>query len=130
MPYLAIRTDRDAAMVAIVDQAKVLAQKDWTPGRSLSASLLSSIEEVRSEASISQLDLKGVIVFKGPGSFTSLRIGITVANTVAQSLGVPAVGVSGETWINQGAQKLADGADKAIVLPEYGAEPNITKQKK
>jgi len=38
-------------------------------------------------------NIKGVIVVKGPGSFTSLRIGVSVANALGYALGVPVAGV-------------------------------------
>jgi hypothetical protein len=38
--------------------------------------------------------------------------------------------VSIENWQADGIQKLLAGENEKIALPEYGAEANITKQKK
>lgn len=42
-------------------------------------------------------DLKGIEVEKGPGSFTGLRVGVSVANALGFSLGIPVNGKKAET---------------------------------
>jgi len=75
-------------------------------------------------------DLNGIAIYKGPGSFTGLRIGLSVANTLADSLNLPIVSETGESWIEQACTRLQKNENEHIALPEYGAEPHITKQKK
>ena len=75
-------------------------------------------------------NVSSLIVFKGPGSFTGLRIGITVANAIAYAQNIPIVGTTGENWRGDGLKKLSGGKNDKIVMPEYGAEPNITKSRK
>ena len=75
-------------------------------------------------------DISAIGVFQGPGSFTSLRIGLTVANTLAQSLNVPIVGETGDDWQNKALHRLENKHNDQIVLPEYGAAPRITAPKK
>ena len=75
-------------------------------------------------------DISAIGVFQGPGSFTSLRIGLTVANTLAQSLNIPIVGETGEDWQNKALHRLENNQTDQIVLPEYGAAPRITAPKK
>jgi tRNA threonylcarbamoyladenosine biosynthesis protein TsaB len=36
-------------------------------------------------------DIEGVVCFKGPGSFTGLRIGLTVGNALAYAQNIPVV---------------------------------------
>lgn len=124
---LAIKTaDMTASLVMLDDAGQEADRKQWESGRQLSNDLLEKIEDLVGEWS----KVTGIIVFKGPGSFTSLRIGITVANTLSDSLGVPIAGTDGEDWIDDGLGILQNGENHQIVLPEYGGEANITKPTK
>jgi tRNA threonylcarbamoyl adenosine modification protein YeaZ len=81
-------------------------------------------------------NIKGIIVFSGPGSFTSLRIGIATANAIGWACQIPIIGVewnnssSDEELIKKSAPKLAKIKVFKQVLPQYGQEPNIGKSKK
>jgi len=72
----------------------------------------------------------GLVVYQGPGSFTGLRIGITVFNTLAYTNKWPIVGTTGDNWRQAGIQRLEQGENDEIVLPEYGGEANITTPRK
>ena len=124
---LAIKTaDMTATLILLDDDGNEVGRSEWESGRQLSNDLLQKIEDLVGEWS----KLTGIIVFKGPGSFTSLRIGITVANTLSDSLGIPIAGADGEDWADDGLGLLQNGENDQIVLPEYGGEANITKPKK
>jgi tRNA threonylcarbamoyladenosine biosynthesis protein TsaB len=75
-------------------------------------------------------DVKGIVCFAGPGSFTGLRIGLTVGNAMAYGLEVGIVATMGENWISDGINRLISGDTDKMALPEYGAEVHITKQRK
>ena len=75
-------------------------------------------------------DLSGIVVFKGPGSFTGLRIGFSVANAFAYSLGLPVVSGMQDNWAMEGIRRILSGENEVVALPEYGREPHITQQKK
>lgn len=126
---LGIRSESADATVALYGD-KIIDQIDWTAGRQLSDQLLTKIEELLSNNKLSWPDISGVVVYEGPGSFTGLRIGITVANTIAFVLKSPIVGATGEDWVEQGMHKLKSAKVGEIVVPEYGSEPNITRPKK
>ena len=59
-----------------------------------SVKLMPAIQEVLQESQVSMQELTGVIVAKGPGSYTGLRIGVTVAKTLAKTLRIPLKAVS------------------------------------
>lgn len=103
----------------------------WEAGRNLADELLGQIERaITSEGGKGLENLSGIIVYEGPGSYTGLRIGLTVANTLAQSLQLPIVGVTGEAWLEDGYQQLQQAHNDVIVMPIYGGQPNITTPRK
>ncbi|OGL22268.1 tRNA (adenosine(37)-N6)-threonylcarbamoyltransferase complex dimerization subunit type 1 TsaB [Candidatus Saccharibacteria bacterium RIFCSPHIGHO2_01_FULL_45_15] len=112
----------------VVDGSQVDAQ--WQADRQLAKGLLAYIQSQLHIHGMELSDCTGIGVFKGPGSFTGLRIGLTVVNTLADGLEVPIVGESGDTWQQKALRRLRDGHDDKIVLPDYGAVAHITKPRK
>ncbi|MGB4759342.1 MAG: tRNA (adenosine(37)-N6)-threonylcarbamoyltransferase complex dimerization subunit type 1 TsaB [Candidatus Saccharimonadales bacterium] len=130
MLILTLRTDKPEAEVGLYDGENQLAYEAWQAHRALAETLLVKIEELLKSQQKSWEDLEGIVAYQGPGSFTGLRIGLTVANTIVQAQGVPIVAGKGESWIANGIKSLIDGQDDNLALPEYGALPHITPQKK
>ena len=102
----------------------VVATESWESGRALSEDILRRIAELVAGNKLELGDLTGIIIFSGPGSFTSLRIGHSVANALADGLGIPIVGTMGEDWIQEGIIELKTSGAKEPALPFYGSEPN------
>ena len=102
----------------------------WEAGRTLARDLLKNIDELLASRGKSLEDLTGIGIVKGPGSFTGLRIGLTVANTLADDLGIPIVGETGEEWQARALGRLAAGENEQIVMPEYGGDAHITLPRK
>lgn len=126
--YLAIRSDKpEAELYVLNSDGRILKQKIWDAGRTLARDLPGEIDELMNN---NYDQLKGVIVYKGPGSFTGLRIGITVANAIAYGKSIAIVGVAGDDWLANGVSRLNGGANDEIALPEYGAAPHITPPRK
>ena len=126
---LVIRTDKAESEIGLYDDVDKIEYFVWSAGRELSSSIHSQIINLLSRNKLKLSDLTGIVVYRGPGSFTGLRIGITVANTLAQALTIPIVGTLGDNWTEEGIEKLVNGLNENVVLPEYGAEPNITPPK-
>jgi tRNA threonylcarbamoyladenosine biosynthesis protein TsaB len=126
---LGIRTDKPEAELYLLGNGKILETYKWQAHRQLADTIHLKVNKILQKQGIGLEGLSGLVVFKGPGSFTGLRIGISVANTLAYSLNLPIVGVDGEKWLHDGAN-LLKAKNHKIVLPEYGALPNITKPKK
>ncbi len=103
---------------------------EWEANRDLANGLLGFIQNALQEQGKTWKDLTGLVAYKGPGSFTGLRIGITVLNTVAYSEAIPIVGATGNDWEKVGVERLLAGESDKIVLPEYGGEANITTPRK
>ncbi len=128
---LALRTDSNLTELKLMsDQGTLIKEMQWESGRELSDHLLDKIGELITEINKDWNDLEGLVVFQGPGSFTGLRIGATVANALAYVRNIPIVGTTGAQWVDDGVHRLNTGDNDKQVTPHYGAEPNITKPKK
>jgi len=124
---ITIRTDKPKAEIGLYDQSgKQLSYHTWQAHRELSSTILRVVHNELAKQQADFKDISGVIVFRGPGSFTGLRIGVTVANTLAYGLQQPIVGTSGNDWQAEGLDLLSKGTNHQLVLPAYGAEAHIT----
>ncbi len=130
MKILTIRTDKPEAEIGLFDGSERIDYFKWQAHRVLAETIHQKIRELLEQNNLTLGGIAGVVVFQGPGSFTGLRIGISVANATADSQGIPIVGETTEEWIVNGLQRLSDNKNDKIVIPEYGALPNITAQKK
>lgn len=111
-------------------QAETRYDYTWQADRTLARDMLGYLRDKLGEHDMTFDDIKGIGVFRGPGSFTGLRIGLTVLNTLAASNGTPIVGATGDGWAQECEARLANGDDDQMVLPEYGSEALITKPRK
>ena len=103
----------------------------WEAGRTLAHDLLRRIDELLASQGKDLDELTGIGIVKGPGSFTGLRIAITVANTLAEAKGIAIVGVEGDTlWREVAKNRLRAAENDLIVLPEYGSAAHITTPRK
>ena len=127
---LTIRTDRPEAEIGLYDDKKEVAYVKWHADRNLSKELNKKIEEVLNKQKITYKSLRGVIFFKGPGSLTGLRIGASVANTLAAELDLPIAGTNGSDWIHAGLLSLESEPERRMVELEYGEPPKTTKPRK
>ena len=99
---------------------------DWEAGRTLARGLLAFIQEKVGDVK----NISGIGIMRGPGSFTGLRIGMAVANTLADGLDIPIVGETGDSWRESALGRLSSGEDDQVILPFYGGDAHITKPKK
>ncbi len=115
--------------LTLIDGEKRL-DDEWQADRELAKGLLGYIQKQLQKNNASWTDISGIGVFRGPGSFTGLRIGLTVTNTIAAAQSIPIVGAVGEAWQKEVMEMLNNGKDDKIVLPFYGSEARITKPRK
>jgi tRNA threonylcarbamoyladenosine biosynthesis protein TsaB len=127
---LAIRTDKPEAELYVYHDGKKRAEIKWQAHLKLAETLNAKIGEILNKSSISYEDINAIILYKGPGSFTGLRIGASVANALSYAQGIPIVASSGENWILSGIKDLNSGKNDKIARPEYGALPHVTKPRK
>ncbi len=130
MIILTLRTDKPEAEVGLYQDVERIGYEVWPAHRQLSNTLLRKIEALLSAHHKTFADIGGLVCYKGPGSFTGLRIGLTVADTFAYGLTVPIVSTTGDDWIAEGLARLGKGENEVVALPHYGAPVHITQQKK
>ena len=94
--------------------------------------LLKSIEQILRNNKVKTTDLAGIMAVTGPGPFTSLRITVAVANTLAYSLKIPVVGIqnkqgltSNDKLVKLGLSKLSTAKVGKYISPFYNRQPNI-----
>jgi tRNA threonylcarbamoyl adenosine modification protein YeaZ len=130
MKILSIRTDQPEAYLGLWNGRQMLTEKTWPAHRELSNTIHHQIEAILAKSDLSLSDIDGLLVFKGPGSFTGLRISAAVFNSLAFALSCPIVGTSGDNWQEQGIDLLISGKNEQVVVPDYGADANISSPKK
>lgn len=117
MRIVAIDTSNQPMSVALWDEEGVVAEKTTTFKRNHSVQLMPAIAELMKEAGWEVNDLDRVAVAKGPGSYTGVRIGVTVAKTLAWTANLDLVGISS-------LHVLAGNADRIegqLVAPIFDA---------
>jgi tRNA threonylcarbamoyladenosine biosynthesis protein TsaB len=126
---LLLDTSTPLCKLILVDDSTQI-ESEWQADRTLAKGLIGYIKERLAAQDKTWQDVNGIGVFKGPGSFTGLRIGLTVLNTAADALSIPIVGVTGDEWKRDALARLKAGENDMIVLPEYGSDAHITKPRK
>jgi tRNA threonylcarbamoyladenosine biosynthesis protein TsaB len=129
MLILTIRTDKPEAEIGFYDGNEKLAYEKWQAHRQLAETIHLKIAKNLQSIGKEWSDMQGIVVYKGPGSFTGLRIGLSVANALAFSLAVPIISVTGEDWVETGIKRLHAGQNEKTALPEYGAPVHTTPPK-
>jgi tRNA threonylcarbamoyladenosine biosynthesis protein TsaB len=127
---LSIKTDQPESEFALYSDHTLLAATKYLAHRDLAQTIHIKIAELLKQSKLSLKDIEGIICFKGPGSFTGLRIGLTVANSLSYGLNIPIVGSKGPNWQTKAIDDLANHKNQKTVLPFYGSEPHITQPKK
>jgi tRNA threonylcarbamoyladenosine biosynthesis protein TsaB len=103
---------------------------EWQADRTLAKGLLAYLRDQLAKNGKTFSDITAIGAFRGPGSFTGLRIGLTVLNALADAQNIPIVGGMGDSWRAEVLTKLQRNKNEKIVLPFYGSEAHITKPRK
>lgn len=90
---LNIETATEVCSVNLARNGEILIEKESSEGLNHSQLLTVFIEELFRESSFNPAKLDAVAVSKGPGSYTGLRIGVSVAKGLCYSLGIPLIAV-------------------------------------
>lgn len=94
MIWLGIDTANTPLSVSIVKDGVVLTEENTSIAVNHSLRAMPAIAEIVEKAGITPVDIDKIAVSEGPGSYTGVRIGVTIAKTLAWTLDKPLVGVS------------------------------------
>lgn len=119
MIWLGIETANKPLSIAIVRDGQILAEIVQNVNLTHSITCMPAIEEVFRKTNLKPADIDAIAVSEGPGSYTGLRIGVTIAKTLAWTLKKPLVGVS-SLKVLAGNAYLFNG----IVCPLFDARRN------
>jgi tRNA threonylcarbamoyladenosine biosynthesis protein TsaB len=108
---LAMDTATDQVGIAFVDGPEV-AEWSWPGGRRQTTTLLPQVQYLANELKVDLSALHLVVVTIGPGSFTGLRVGLSVAKGLVLAsgcalVGVPTLEVTAAPWVQVGASCIA-----------------------
>jgi tRNA threonylcarbamoyladenosine biosynthesis protein TsaB len=90
---LCIETGTTVCSVAIGDENGLLGDREVSDPRAHSTQLPLLISELLHSSKLSVKQLDAVAVNKGPGSYTGLRIGVSMAKGICYSAGIPLIGI-------------------------------------
>lgn len=94
MTILAIDTSNDALGLALYQNEKIIAEYISISKHKHSTRLMPAIVQLLDNADVLPKQLEKIVVAKGPGSYTGVRIGLSVAKGLSWSLNIPIVGIS------------------------------------
>lgn len=89
MRVLGIQTAVSIPSVAVIDGEEIIAEKDFSSHERLCRMVVDTIDKLLGENGMKPRELEGIGVAKGPGSFTGIRIGISVAKGLSMGLNIP-----------------------------------------
>ncbi len=117
---LAIETASEACSVALYIDGEIRA-RDYHEPRRHAALLLPAVNELLEEARIRLADLDAIAFGRGPGSFTSLRIGIGAVQGLAWGAGIGVVPVSSLAALAQAAAAHHGAAPESTLIAAMDA---------
>lgn len=91
---LAIDTATRYMSLALHDGRTLIAEQSWRTGKRQNTLLAPAIRQIMEVCGVDMRDLTALAVAIGPGSYTGLRIGISLAKGMATAAGLPLIGIS------------------------------------
>jgi len=94
MNILAIDTSTNVLGIGIANDEKIIGEYITNIKRNHSTRVMPAIDFLLKDVGMDIRDIDKIVVAKGPGSYTGLRIGVTIGKTLAWTLNVPISGIS------------------------------------
>ncbi|MBX3096546.1 MAG: tRNA (adenosine(37)-N6)-threonylcarbamoyltransferase complex dimerization subunit type 1 TsaB [Fimbriimonadaceae bacterium] len=117
---LTLSTSSPIISAALGERGKVQFSATKEGHRRASELVIDTVEEVLSQAKVDLKDLEGIVVDVGPGGFTSVRVGVTVAKMWGTAFPLSLYAVSAFDLINPGGDAAIAGRSDEIVVRREG----------
>lgn len=117
MYILAFDTSNQALSAALFEDDILMGEITLAIKKNHSISLMPTIDYLIRSCDLTPQDLDRIVVAKGPGSYTGLRVAVATAKTLAYSLGIDLVGLSS-------LQALTDIEADGVLIPLIDARRN------
>jgi len=118
MKTLILSTCTNRIIVAIADNSTIFSFCNEIIENQMSNVIMAKVEECFNNANITPNDIDKILVAVGPGSFTGIRIGVTIAKTMAWTLNKKIVPISSLELIMSGYN------DDKLLVPYIDARRN------
>src|SRR5688572_9584247 len=121
-------SDFNNLRLALINQAMV---KDFVTSVAFNENYKTNefLQKFFKKQKVSPKDLSKIIVCSGPGSFTGIRVGVSLAQALGFALHIPVIAIP-KNKVPQDLLKLQTLKLPSELTLHYGQKPNITKAKK
>lgn len=120
MNILAIDTSNQVLGVALLKDDQIIGEVVTNLAKNHSVRLMPAIDTLMKEVSMTPDQLDKIVVAKGPGSYTGVRIGLTTAKSLAWALDIPITGVSSLETVAYNGRFF-----KALICPFFDARRGL-----
>jgi tRNA threonylcarbamoyladenosine biosynthesis protein TsaB len=123
---LLIESATEVCSVCLAKDGKIQGMRETSDEKSHATRLALFVDELLKEAEISARDLDAVAISMGPGSYTGLRIGVSLAKGIGYAASIPLIAISTlESLANQALNHLTltntDLTDTSCIVPMIDA---------
>jgi len=94
MKYLVIDTCADKLIISIIQNMEMIYYYGEKTDTTLSKKANSILAKAFEEAKLNIRDIDKIFIVNGPGSFTGIRVGVTIAKTIGYCLNIPVIPIS------------------------------------
>lgn len=116
---LALDTATQLMSLALYDGYNLLAEQTWHTDFNHSIQLAPTLQLLLDRANVASMDLTALAVCIGPGSYSGLRVGVSLAKGMAAARHLPLIGISALDIIACAQPHYSDGL---IVVVQAGRE--------
>ena len=114
MNYLLIDTSSSHVLVSIIKDYKIIGLFNEEIKDDMSSQILIILDNCLKQANVSLEDINKLFIINGPGSFTGVRVGVTLAKVISWSLNIGLIPLSS-------LELLASSSSNNLIIPLINA---------